>query len=160
MPRGERLARDGDQARIMTLFKLAHRENGWGGMDEAHVADVIDKAANGQGGYVIAIADGQDEIEAVIGLTLTRIWYNTDEDWFWAELIVYVHPAHRRGTRHAVALMQFAQWWAKATGQPVIINMAPVEGFARKARFFGLFGTPFSMGFSVGRPLRRVSREE
>lgn len=148
-PAGVRLAQPGDEAGLLELFLLAHHENGWGGVDVQHVRRVIGMATGqNEEGVVVGVIAGPERVEAALGLTLTKQWYGTDADWFWTEMLVYVHPEHRR-SRHAVRLMRFAQWWGAESGKPVVISSSPVEGAAAKARFFSRFGAVCSVSFLV-----------
>lgn len=150
-PPGMRMAQPGDQAHLLDLFLHAHAENGWGGVNVAAAEAAIDSAIWHRGD-VIAVAPGPTRIEAAIGLRLARLWYGTDADWFWTELLVYVHPDHRR-SRHALRLLQFADWWAESSKIPVFINVQPRSDLGRKMRLFSrrgrLVGATFQFGVNT-----------
>ena len=136
--RGLRLAREGDAERLMAFCREAHADNGVGSLDEDEVRSVIEQACRRER-YVFAIADGPERIEAAIGLKPAKVWYCGDDGWFWDELLVFVHPEHRR-SRHAFRLLQFAQWWSRNTGHRVVLNVGPRTGLAEKTALFGRFG--------------------
>ena len=119
-PQGLRLARKGDEDRLFALFCVAHAENGYGDIDEPHVRAIIARGCCGDG-VVIAMADGPERIEAVLGLHPDKRWYSTPdkpENYYHTELLLYVHPLHRR-SRHAAELFQFAKYWEEYWASPL-----------------------------------------
>ena len=149
-PKGLRMAGKGDEDRLFAIFAIAHAENGYGDMDPAVVRKTIAQCCAGNGG-VIAMADGPDRIEAVIGLVPERRWYSTDKpkNYYSVELLLYVHPLHRR-TRHAARLFQFAQWWEQQTKMPVVLSLMPREGFPGKDKLFSRFGRRVAASYMIG----------
>lgn len=150
-PKGVRLAEPADLQRVMDICTIAHGENGYGTMDPDTVASVIQKALERQGS-ILAIIDGPERIEAVIGLQPTAPWFckNEPENWYWSELFWYVHPLHRR-SRHAMKLFQFAQWWEQQIKMPVLISLMPREGLEKKERLCARFGTRIGSTFLIGK---------
>ena len=151
-PSGMRLAAVGDEKRIFDFFVIAHAENGWGDLDTKVVWDVINRACKTDG-ITIAIIDGPERIEALIGLhPVKAAWYNSDAypNWHWADLLIYVHPLHRR-TRHALKLLQFAKWWEAHVDMPVILGLLPHERFAEKEKLFSRYGKRIGSAFLVSR---------
>lgn len=150
-PDGLRLARPGDQASLLELFQTAHTENGFGGIDVDAVKTVIEKAVwqDEETKYVMAVIPGPHRIEACIGLQPAKLWYGTADDYFWSDLLVYVHPDHRR-TKHAACLLRFADWWAENHGSQVILWVQPRSGLSRKTKFFSRFARLCGAAFVFG----------
>jgi GNAT superfamily N-acetyltransferase len=144
------MARHGDEERLFALFLIAHSENGFGDVDLDRVRAKIAKGCVGDGA-VIALADGPERIEAVIGLEPVRFWYSSDAatNFYSTDLLLYVHPLHRR-TRHAAHLFQFAQWWEQQTGLPVVLGLMPKQDFDGKDRLFSRFGRRVSASYMIG----------
>lgn len=129
-----RLAQRGDEPRLRDILVTAYRENGFGRMDDAAVRDVAAKGCRGES-YVFGLIDGPDRIEAVLGLQPSRMWYGGERDWYWTELLFYVHPQHRR-SRHAQTLFAFADWWERHARVPVVIGVFPTERLEAKEFLF------------------------
>lgn len=150
-PKGVRLAQKGDERRLYDLLVMAHAENGFGTMDERVVHETI-QAATERKGYVIALVDGPERIEAAVGLRPAKLWYcsaHVPSNWYWTDLLFYVHPLHRR-TRHAVKLFRFAQWWEQEIKQPVVLELMPRDEFAGKDKLFSRFGQKIGSSFVMG----------
>jgi GNAT superfamily N-acetyltransferase len=149
-PKGLRIARPGDEDRLFALFMIAHAENGYGDVDHDHVKTVIAKACVGDN-CIIALAEGPERIEAAIGLHPARRWYSTTnpKNYYSEDLLIYVHPLHRR-SRHAVKLLQFAQWWEQETKIPVVLGLMPKDDFEDKERLFERFGRRVGSLFMIG----------
>lgn len=149
-PTGLRMATVGDEDRIYDLFVTAHAENGYGDMDPIIVRAMIHRGCRGES-IVIAIVDGPERIEAVIALHPERRWYSTDarENWYNTDLLIYVHPLHRR-SRHAAKLFQFAKWWANESGMPTVLGVVPKDDLAEKEKLFSRYGTRIGGWYSVG----------
>lgn len=151
-PEGMRLASPGDERRIFDLFVMAHAENGWGDLDVKIVEDQIAKACAREG-VVIALIDGPERMEAAIGMHPCKAaWYNSDAaaNWHWADLLIYVHPLHRR-SRHAAKLFQFALWWEQEIKMPVILGLLPRGQFEEKEKLFKRYGTRVGSAFLMSR---------
>ncbi len=129
---------------------MAHAEHGFGDMDPVVVQQAIAKGCNREG-VAIALIDGPERVEAVIGLHSFKPWWSTDAaaNWYWQELLIYVHPLHRR-TRHALKLLQFAHWWGEKIKMPVVLNLMPKEGFARKEKLFERSGKKIGGSYLIG----------
>jgi hypothetical protein len=150
-PTGVRLAVKGDERRVYDAFVVAHAENGFGDVDEKEVRANIAKACATAEGFVIAIIDGPERIEGVLGLRLNKLWYNSAENpanWFWHELIYWVHPLHRR-SRHAAKLLKFGQWWGEQTKQRVVIELLPRDDLVEKEKLLSRFGSRIGGAFLV-----------
>jgi GNAT superfamily N-acetyltransferase len=149
-PSGMRMATIGDEERIFALFAVAHADNGYGDMDPVEVRARIARGCRGES-IVIAIIDGPERIEAVIALYPERRWYSTDAlaNWYNTDLLIYVHPGHRR-SRHAAKLFQFAKWWANESGMPTVLGVVPKDDLAGKERLFARHGKKIGGWYSVG----------
>lgn len=145
------MCQPGDQRGLFELFMLAHKENGFGGVEPTRVAEVIEKAVwnDAEAKYVIAVVLMDGRIVGAIGLQPARLWYGGEQDVFWSDLLFYVHPDHRRSTI-AHRLMQFAQWWGQDTGFPVVFFLQPREDLGKKIKFFSRFGTMTGASFEIG----------
>lgn len=148
LPVGLRLAQPADVDRLCDLCITAYKENGFGGRDNAVMRTTLERAAKGDT-YAIGLIDGPERIEAMLGLQPCKMWYGGDADWYWADMLFYVHPAHRR-SRHAVKLFQFAQWWERHTRTPVILSVFPVDGLERTEALFERYGTRAGSFYLIG----------
>lgn len=149
-PKDIRMASPGDEARVYDLFVMAHAENGYGDIDEAHVKAVIDRACH-HDNAIVAIVDGPERIEAAIGLHPEKRWYSTNDakNWYNTDLLIYVHPLHRQ-SRHAVKLFRFAQWWSGETGMPTVLGLMPKDDFVEKERLFERYGRKVGSLYMIG----------
>lgn len=149
-PQGLRMAVAGDEGRLFTLFCMAHAENGYGDLDPVPVKAAIERGCRGDG-CVIAVVDGPERIEAAVGLHPEKRWYSTNapENYYHSDLLVYVHPLHRK-SRHAMKLLRFAQWWEQETGLPVMLGLMPKDDFKSKERLFEGFGRRVASVFLIG----------
>jgi hypothetical protein len=149
-PKGVRLAGLGDERRLYDLFMIAHGENGFGTVDPATVREAIRKCCE-RDGFATALIDGPERTEAALGLRPTTLWYSKQDDpanWYWIDMLFYVHPLHRR-SRHAAKLFQFAKWWEEQTGQPVVLELMPRGDLGRKELLFGRFGHRIGASFAM-----------
>ena len=149
-PKGVRMAERGDERRLYDIFMFAHGENGFGSVDETTVREAIRKCCEREG-LALALIDGPERVEAVLGLRLTTLWYAKQDDpanWYWIDMLFYVHPLHRR-TRHAAKLFQFAKWWEEQIKQPVILELMPRGDLERKEKLFGHFGHRIGASFAM-----------
>src|SRR5580658_7613143 len=128
------MARVGDEDRLYHLFVMAHAENGYGDLDEPVVRKAIWRGCKNDG-IAIALVDGPERIEAVIGLHPERPWYctNAETNYHSADLLIFVHPLHRR-SRHAVKLLHFAQWFEQESKIPVLLGLLPKDDLEDKER--------------------------
>lgn len=149
-PSGLRMAQPGDEDRLYSLFVIAHAENGFGDVDPIVVKAAIHRGCRGDS-VVIALVDGPERIEAAIGLHPEKRWYSTDapENWYNTDLLIYVHPLHRR-SRHAMKLFQFAKWWEAETHVPVVLGLMPREGFEEKEHMFERQGRRIGALYLIG----------
>jgi|SRR6185437_6981815 len=149
-PEGVRIAIAGDEARVFDLCVMAHAENGFGRMDELIVREFIRQATHREN-CIIAIIDGPEHIEAMLGLRPLKLWYSLNEpdSYYWSDLFFFVHPLHRQ-SRHAAKLFRFAQWWEGEIHAPVILELLPREDFEQKDKLFARFGKRIGGAYAIG----------
>lgn len=149
-PADLRMAHPGDEDRLFSLFAMAHAENGFGDLDPIVVKAAIERGCRGDS-IAIALVDGPERIEAAIGLHPEKRWYSTNDttNWYSSDLLIYVHPMHRR-SRHAVRLLQFARYWEERTGIPVILGLMPKDDFEGKEKLFERYGRKVGSLFLIG----------
>lgn len=149
-PKGLRPASKGDEDRLFALFCVAHAENGYGDIDPVVVKATIARGCIGDR-VIIALVEGPERIEAAIGLQPMRRWYSTDapENYYSEDLLIYVHPLHRR-SRHAAKLLQFAQWWEQKTGIPVVLGVMPKDALEGKEKLFARYGRRVGGLYMIG----------
>lgn len=135
-PKDVLIAQPNDERRIFDLCCVAHAENGFGQMDPETVAAAIMKATERKG-YIMAFIDGPERVEAVLGLHPTLPWYckDTPENWYWTDLLFYVHPLCRR-SHHAKNLFQFARWWQQEIKAPVMLGLMPKDDLQKKEQLY------------------------
>jgi|KBSMisStandDraft_5_1062788.scaffolds.fasta_scaffold00041_36 hypothetical protein len=158
MPPGIRLVQPGDERPLFDLCMEAYRENGWGGCDPTAVREVLGKAI-AHDGMIMAVIPGPDRLEAVIGFQPARNWYGDAGSWYYVELLVFVHPLHRK-SRHAVTLMRFAKWFEAIAEAPVLICSMPRGDAERKRRFFSRYGSLVTDVFMIGDGTFRYMKSE
>lgn len=140
-PKDVRVATLGDERRVFDICATAQAENGLGTLDADVVRATIQAAAERRAG-IFAIVDGPERVEAVLGLHMVKPWYcaaNVPTNWYWTELLFFVHPLHRR-SRHAVRLFQFAKWWEQETKEPVFVTLFPRDDLEEKEKLFSRHG--------------------
>jgi hypothetical protein len=140
-PKDVSIAQQGDERRVFDLCAIGHAENGWGTIDADVVQATILQATTRKAG-IFAIINGPERIEAVLGMHCVKPWYcaaDKAENWYWTELIYFVHPLHRR-SRHASRLLQFAKWWEQEIKQPVVLTLLPRDDLEEKDKLFSRHG--------------------
>lgn len=149
-PEGVRVAVIGDEARVFDLCAIAHSENGFGRLDELVVREFIRQSTH-QERSIIALIDGPERIEAMLGLRPMKLWYSIDEpdSYYWCDAFFVVHPLHRR-SRHAAKLFKFARWWETQIKQPVILELLPRDDFEEKDKLFARFGKRIGGAYAIG----------
>ncbi len=157
-PPGIRPIRPGDERGVFDLCMEAYRDNGWGGIDPTEVRSVIAKAIAGEL-FIIWIIPGPERIEAVIGFQPARNWYGDAASWYYQELVVFVHPSHRR-SRHAATLLKFARWFEGVANAPVLICLMAREGQERKRKLLGRYGRECTNVFMIGDGTFRYAQAE
>lgn len=129
---GVRIAKPGDEEAIFNLMVMANQENGQYHMNPTKVLDFIKKATQGNGA-IIGVIDGQNGIEASVGLVLQQWWY-TDE-WSLGERWNFVHPNHRK-TIHAKKLIEFSKWCAKSMNFSLEMGVISNDRTEAKVRLY------------------------
>lgn len=148
-PQGVRLARPGDQSRLYDLCETAFRAgDGFGGSSATRAWDVIGRACQ-QDYYLWGVIDGPDRMEGVVGFEPARTWYGGDDDWYWLDMITYVHPLHRN-SRNGALLLSFGEWWASVCKAPVLIGLMPQIRMGAKINLFGRHGRQIGATFLLG----------
>lgn len=148
-PVGVRLARPTDRFQLYDLARMAHRESGYGELDETTIQDIINRGCLGKG-CVFAVIEGPGRIEATIGLRLEKRWYVTDaaENWHHQDILFFVHPDHRN-SRHAAALFNFASWWEQETKMPVVLGVTFSSDAAARERLYSRIGRKIGALFLI-----------
>lgn len=151
-PMKVRKAQPSDEAKLYAHLMGLHEENGLAPVSEAKVLEEIRRATETRGG-IIGLIDGDNGIEASIGLTLSSFWYT--DDFHLQERWVYVTPPYRR-LDHAKRLLVFGKWvkdeMSKAAGIEIplflgILTRKKLEGKMRLyQRQFPQVGALFAYG--------------
>lgn len=134
-----RLATPADEPGIMNLCRLMHAENGLFTLSETKVRDRFQRAFTHAGG-VIGVIDGERELRAAVMLDLGQLWYT--DDWHVADLMVFVHPDHRKSDC-VDALISFARVTADGIGLPMLSGVFSNVRTKAKVRLYQrLLGEP------------------
>lgn len=155
---GVRLASIEDIDSIFDFLIELHYENGMFKMNSKKVMlqlqTMLDPVKGNPG--IIGVIDGQNGLEASIGMTIDKWWY-TDENSL-NEKWNFVHPKHRK-TTHAKRLIEFAKWCSEVTGNPLLMGIISTEKTEAKIRLYrrqlDFVGGFFSYGLSsrAGKPI-------
>lgn len=131
MPRVRRaLPEDFDQ--LMDLGAQLYEENGVSDVDWDIVAQAIAKGISGQGG-VIGVIGPVGDIQGVICLQISRMWYSQTP--ILEELFNFVPERHRR-SNNAKAMIDFAKENASRLGVPLLIGIISNERTEEKVRLY------------------------
>jgi hypothetical protein len=135
-PAAVRIATPTDYARIFDIFMLAAAENAMAPICEAKVEEAITLATERRNGSVIGIIDGdRGDIAGIIGLVMAPFWYS--HEWHCEELLNFVHPDYRMGTRRcAHDLLAFAKWWADQMGMALLMGVLSHKRTEGKVRLY------------------------
>jgi hypothetical protein len=121
-------ARPADRDDVIKICKEDAEENAQFSLSvpklEAMVSRILDR---GEG--VIGIIRGLDEIEAIMLMQISQMWF-TDE-WSLEEVLNFVRPRYRRST-HAKSMIQFAKRCSDEIGIPLMIGVVSNERTAAK----------------------------
>lgn len=134
---GVRLARPEDEEPVYRLLLELYAENALMPMNEAKVRATIRAGTRGEGG-IVGVIDGEDGVEASIGMSFSQFWY-TDR-WHLNELWCFVHP-DRRASSHARRLIEFGKWCADRLGSeaqrmPLLLGIVTRHRLLPKLRLF------------------------
>lgn len=134
---GVRMARPEDEEPVYRLLLRLYDENALMPMSETKVRATIRSGTRGEGG-IVGVIDGEDGIEASIGMALSSFWYS--EACHLNELWCFVHPDHRAST-HARRLVEFGKWCADrlSTAErrvPLLLGIVTRHRLLPKLRLF------------------------
>lgn len=106
-PVSVRVAGPSDEQDILELLKADLAENAAqiSSIDEEKILSHIQSGTRRRGGFVGVIGK---PAAAVVILVPYQWWWSNG--WYFQELVNFVHPDHRKGTRHASDLIDFAKW--------------------------------------------------
>lgn len=121
-----------DFPQIMTMCQELHGENGVSNVDWVVVAETIQRGIKNDGALIGLIAPG-DEIEAMIYLQISRMWYSKDP--IFEELFNYVRPAYRR-SNNAKTMIDFAKRASLHFKIPLLIGVISNERTEEKVRLY------------------------
>lgn len=129
-----------DEDAIINLCWRLHRENGLFRIDEDKVKGFIHsilhpKEAPWLAPGLIGVVGTPDDLQGVIILMISSMWYAADDDRYIEEVLNYVPPEHRRST-HAKALIAFAKTCADKLGMPLMIGIQSTDRMEAKARLY------------------------
>lgn len=112
-PANVRIATEADEPAIMDLLMVNVREN-------AAVIAVPDpdrillniQLGTRQRGNIVAVIDGPDKKPVAVTILTPMQWWWSRE-WYFQELVNFVHPDHRK-SRHIHDLIEFQRWCVDA----------------------------------------------
>lgn len=138
-----RRATPADRDSIWELFRILHAENGAFTLSENKVNYLLDRVLHperipegdmGVRGYMGVIGD-VGKIEAFILLIIGSYWYS--EELMLEELANFVHPEHRKGTKHAETLLKYAKHLSDSLDKtPLIIGIISNHKTEAKVRLY------------------------
>lgn len=96
---------------------------------------------------IAGIIDGDDGIEASIGLTIESYVYSDAEHL--AVQFLGVHPAYR-ATDHGAKLMEFAVWAQGVMAVPLFVDLSTIEALQAKLHLYLRMLPQVGARFSVG----------
>jgi len=135
-----------DFGRIMHLCEQLYAENGAVNVDWDLVERVIFDGVNGKQSCLGVI--GGDEIEAMIYLRISRMWYSSDV--VLEELMNFVSQPYRK-TMNAKALIEFAKESSRRLEVPLLIGVISNEKTEAKIRLYSRYlGQPAGAFFLYG----------
>lgn len=106
-PKNVRVAGPSDEQDVLELLlgDLAENATHICPVDKEKILGHIQVGTRRRGGFVGVI--GKPAVAAVILVPYQWWWSN---GWYFQEIVNYVHPDHRKGTKHASDLIDFAKW--------------------------------------------------
>lgn len=141
---GVRLAVPSDESRIFEILCLAEKENAMFPMDADKVIAFIRHATEQKGGF-IGVIDGEEKVEATVGLIVEQAWYTKEESL--GERWNFVHP-DCRNTNHVHKLIEFSKLCSQLTGLTLDIGIlsnirteAKIRLYKRHFKYMGAFFT-------------------
>ncbi len=131
MPR-VRAATMEDFEQLLDMCAALHEENGVSNVDWDMVMQTIADGICNKGATIGLVASG-DEIEGMIYLQISRMWYSQSP--IIEELFNYVRPEYRR-SNNAKALIDFAKRCSTHLGVPLLIGVISNERTEEKVRLY------------------------
>ena len=136
-----RIAKPGDYAEVWRLFLLMHKENGQFALDGNKVEWFIQRALFPERiapedtavRPIIAVIGKQDDLEAVVGVTVGTAWYTSQRHL--EDFILYVDPECRR-SRHARALIVWMKQQSDRLGLPLLTGVISTKRTAAKVGLY------------------------
>jgi hypothetical protein len=136
-----------DEPEIIRLLHLMHAEGGLFTLDLDRARETFAQAFDRKGG-IIGVIGPSDNIEAMIGLMISRMWYTTEDNI--SEYFNFVRP-DKRQTNHARELIAFAKRCSDHIGPPLMIGVLTNQDVLAKVRLYRrLLGDPVGAFFLYG----------
>lgn len=132
-PQAVRLATRADEQEIFDILtNELYTENALFSFDPEKVRAVIKKATDRKGG-ILGVIDGQEGIEAILGMEMTSLWYSSD--YFICEMWNFVREPYRK-SEHAKTLIEFAKWCSESMNLPLQMGILTTSRLAAKERLY------------------------
>ena len=116
----------------MEMCRELHAENGIFNLSEKKVRELLHRAFGRKGG-ILGVIGSPGQLEGMIYLLMSSMWYTDDP--CWEELYTFVRPAYRR-SRNAVDLLHFSKWAAEESGYPLFIGVISNKQTERKVQLY------------------------
>lgn len=135
-----RTAGPDDESAVLDLCWKLHEENGIFRLDREKVRALIHAALNPSEAPwltpgIIGLIGPKSDLQGIIFLMVSTVWYASDDDRYIEEVLNYVPPEHRR-TTHAKELITFAKSCAESLGLPLLIGVQSTHRMEAKARLY------------------------
>lgn len=131
-PDAVRLPSASEEEAVMQMCRELHAENGIFSLAEHKVRSLLQRAFNQQGGF-LGVIGRPDNLEGMIYLQVTSMWYTDDP--CLEELYTFVRSDYRR-SKNAVYLLHFSKWCAETTKLPLFIGVISNEQTERKVQLY------------------------
>jgi hypothetical protein len=151
--------RDADALMELIMMDVAENAAHVAPPNESRIRGFIDAAANRRQGVLAGVIDGPDGKPVAVVLLVPMQWF-WSMSFYYQELVLFVHPDHRKST-HMRGLLAFQRWWVNemtnSYGYRVYL-LCGVLGFNRVRakialyrRTFRQVGAVFLYPFSFGK---------
>lgn len=151
-----RKAGPADKPELMELCRALHSENAMFSMNDAKVAQMLDRALNGQGAIIGALGP-TGSVQGAICLLITSFWY-TDE-WCLEELYSFVLPEHRK-SENAKHLITFAKRCSTELQIPLVIGVVSnIRTQAKVGLYKRQLSDPVGAYFAYNLPGRDIDQK-
>jgi hypothetical protein len=142
-----RIATREDEPELIRLTHMMHAEGGLFALSIDRVRTTFAQAFDRRGG-IIGVIGAVGDIEAMIGLLISKMWY-TEEDNI-SEYFNFVRP-DKRQSNHARELIEFSKRCTDSIGPPLMIGVLTNERVVEKVRLYRrLLGFPVGAFFLYG----------